>query len=40
MKKYDSDIEFYRETISVVQEEKASYAAERDALRREIKVMA
>ncbi len=39
MKKYDSDIEFYRETISILQEEKASYAAERDALRLEIKEM-
>ena len=40
MKKHDSDIEFYRETISILQEEKASCAAERDALRLEINEMA
>lgn len=39
MKKKDSDIEFYRNTIAILQQEKADFAAERDALRLELKEM-
>ncbi len=39
MKRKDSDIEFYRETIAILQQEKASATAERDALRVEIREM-
>ena len=39
MKKKDSDIEFYRETLARLQQEKASYAEENRALRDEIRAM-
>lgn len=39
MKKKDSDIEFYRETLARLQQEKADYAEENRALREEIRTM-
>lgn len=39
MKKKDSDIEFYRETLARLQQEKADYAEECARLREEIRVM-
>lgn len=39
MKKKDSNIEFYRETLARLQQEKADYAEENRALREEIRVM-
>lgn len=39
MKRKDSDIEFYRETLARMQQEKAAYAEENRALREEIRAM-